>query len=82
MIVLSSPRAAVIGIWMLTQCGFHPVRTALVGLSGAATGLLPFAPIVRTDSHPPAFHLLPWLAVTGLAIWTRSRLPSRSFAPP
>ena len=50
MIVLSSPRAAVIGIWMLTQCGFHPVRTALVGLSGAATGLLPFAPIVRTDS--------------------------------
>lgn len=73
----------VIGVWMLTQSAFHPVRTALVGLSGAAAGLLALHTHCENGLalHLLAFHLLPWLAVTGLAIWLRTRLPSRSFAP-
>jgi hypothetical protein len=72
-----------IGIWILTQSAFHPVRTAVVGLSAASAGL--FALHTHCENglalHLLTFHLLPWLAVTGLAIWIRAHLPSRSFAP-
>jgi len=72
-----------IGVWMLSQSAFHPVRTAVVGLSGAAAGLLALHAHCENGHalHLLAFHLFPWLAVTGLAIWTRAQLPSRSFAP-
>jgi len=72
-----------IGVWMLTNSAFHPGRTAVVGLSGAAVGL--FALYTHCENglalHQLTFHLLPWLALAGLAIWTRAHLRSHSFAP-
>jgi hypothetical protein len=72
-----------IGVWMLTHSAFHPVRTAVLGLTGAAAGLIALHTHCENGLalHLLTFHLLPWLAVTGLAIWTRAYLPSRSFAP-
>ncbi len=72
-----------IGVWMLTHSAVHPLRTAVVGLTGAAAGLIALHTHCENGLalHLLTFHLLPWLAVAGLAIWTRAHLPSRSFAP-
>src|SRR5229473_3687203 len=56
---------------------------SVVGLTGAAAGLIALHTHCENGLAPHllTFHLLPWLAVAGLAIWTRAQLPSRSFAP-
>jgi hypothetical protein len=71
------------GVWVLTTAAFQPARVAILALSGGAAGL--FALHVHCPnglwSHLLVFHLLPWLAITGVALVVRWRLPSRSFAP-
>ena len=60
-----------------------PLRSALVGLSGGAAGLigLHFHCPNGTPGHLLTFHLLPWVAWWGLAALARARLRTHSFAP-
>jgi hypothetical protein len=81
--VIGSVLPLAVGIWVLTSAAFQPLRAALVALSGAAAGLF----VLQTHcenglpAHLLAFHLFPWLLVTGIAVWARARLQSRTLVP-
>jgi hypothetical protein len=80
-VMATVPTAAAIAV--LSRFAYSPLRMLVGALSGGATGLLALhlhCPI-GTASHLLVFHILPWLAAAGIAVFIRSRVRSRSFAP-
>jgi hypothetical protein len=69
-------------LWLLTWMPARPLRTLLATLSAAAAGLLGLhlSCPVGTVTHLLGFHVLPWLALGGLAVLVRSRLRTRTYA--
>lgn len=75
------PTAAAVGV--LSRFAFNPARMFIAGLGAGAAGLFALhlhCPI-GTWVHLALFHVLPWLAAAGAAVWIRARIRSRSFAP-
>ncbi|RKH57823.1 DUF1109 family protein [Corallococcus llansteffanensis] len=70
-------------MWLLTALPPRPLRTLLATLSAAAAGLLGLhlSCPVGTVQHLLGFHVLPWLALGGLAVLVRPRLRTRAYAP-
>jgi hypothetical protein len=70
-------------LWLLTMLPARPLRTLLATLSAAAAGLLGLhlSCPVGTAQHILAFHVLPWLALGGIAFAVRARLRTRAYAP-
>jgi hypothetical protein len=70
-------------LWLLTRLPARPLRTLLAGLSAATVGLLGLhlSCPVGTVTHLLGAHVLPWLALAGLALILRPRLPTRAHAP-
>ena len=75
------PTAGAIAV--LSRFAYSPLRMLVGALSGGATGLLVLHLHCRnvTLPHVVLFHVLPWLAAAGIAVFIRSRIRSRSFAP-
>ncbi|MCY1039766.1 DUF1109 domain-containing protein [Corallococcus sp. bb12-1] len=68
---------------LLCRSAYQPVRALAAGLSSAGVGMLVLhvhCPDGAAD-HLMLGHLLPWVALAGVAVFIRSRLPSRTFAP-
>lgn len=68
---------------LLCRSAFQPLRALAAGLSAAGVGTLVLhvhCPDGAAD-HLMLGHVLPWLALAGVAVFIRSRLPSRTFAP-
>ncbi|MCY1033498.1 DUF1109 domain-containing protein [Corallococcus sp. BB11-1] len=68
---------------LLCRSAYQPVRALAAGLSSAGVGLLVLhvhCPDGTAD-HLMLSHLLPWVALAGVAVFIRSRLPSRTYAP-
>jgi hypothetical protein len=72
-----------VSLFALTRFAASALRSAVVGLSAGAGGVLAVHLHCPngTLSHLLVFHLLPWAALAGLAVLVRRRLPSRSVAP-
>jgi hypothetical protein len=70
-------------VWIQRRFAFDPVRSFLACLSAGAAGLfaLHFHCAIGTFQHLFLFHVLPWIALGGLGLYARARLPSRSYAP-
>ncbi|WP_404369181.1 DUF1109 domain-containing protein [Corallococcus coralloides] len=68
---------------LLCRSAFQPVRALAAGLSSAGVSLLVLHVHCPDGSagHLMLGHVLPWFALAGVAVFIRSRLPSRSFAP-
>ncbi|WP_223638122.1 NrsF family protein [Corallococcus sp. EGB] len=68
---------------LLCRSAFQPVRALAAGLSSAGVSLLVLHVHCPDGSagHLMLGHVLPWLVLAGVAVFIRSRLPSRSFAP-
>jgi hypothetical protein len=81
LITATIPVAAVIAV--SSRFAYDRLRILVGGLSGGATGLLALHLHCRigTASHLVVFHALPWMAAAGIALFIRSRVRSRSFAP-
>ncbi len=70
-------------VLVLARFAYSPWRMLVGGLSAGAAGLFALhlhCPI-GTLGHLAAFHVLPWLAVAGLAVLLRGRVRSHSYAP-
>ena len=68
---------------LLCRSAYQPVRALAAGLSAAGVSLLVLhvhCPDGTAD-HLMLGHLLPWGVLAGVAVFIRSRLPSRTFAP-
>lgn len=72
-----------VSLFALTRFAASALRSAVVGLSAGAGGVLALHLHCPngTLSHLLIFHLLPWAAIAGLAVLVRGRLPSASLAP-
>jgi len=70
------------GLWLLTRMAYSTWRALAVGLVSGSVGLLAlqFHCANGASSHLLVFHLLPWVALGGAAVFLRSRLPTSSFA--
>jgi hypothetical protein len=70
-------------VYLLAGTAFRPWTTLLATLSAGVAGLVPLSLHCSNWgwNHVAAFHLAPWLLLACLAVWIRSRLPSRTFAP-
>ncbi|RKH19656.1 DUF1109 family protein [Corallococcus sp. CA047B] len=68
---------------LLCRSAYQPVRALAAGLSSAGVGLLVLHVHCPDGAagHLMLGHLLPWVALAGVAVFIRSRLPSRTFAP-
>ncbi|MCP3100157.1 DUF1109 domain-containing protein [Myxococcus sp. K15C18031901] len=68
---------------LLCRSAFQPVRAVAAGLSAGGVSLLVIHVHCSdgTAGHLLTGHLAPWLALAGLAVLLRSRLPTRSHAP-
>ncbi|MFY2560032.1 DUF1109 domain-containing protein [Corallococcus terminator] len=68
---------------LLSRSAFHPVRALAAGLSAGAASLLVLHLHCPdgTASHLLWGHVVPWLALGGIALLLRSRLPTSSYAP-
>ncbi|WP_224370683.1 NrsF family protein [Hyalangium versicolor] len=81
-VVLSIPPMA-LALVLLCRSAFQPVRAIAAGLSSAGVSLF----VVHlhcsdgTTGHLMFGHLVPWLLLSGVALFLRSRLPTRSHAP-
>jgi hypothetical protein len=72
-----------LAIAVLSRFAYSPLRMLVAALAGGAAGVLALhlrCPIA-TASHLAVFHVLPWMAAAGIAVFIRSRVRSRSFAP-
>ena len=81
-VVLSIPPLA-LALVLLCRSAFQPVRAFAAGLSAAGVSLfvLHLHCPDGTAGHLMLGHLVPWLLLAGVAIFLRSRLPTRSYAP-
>jgi len=72
-----------ITLWMLTRVAYQPQRAFAAGLTTGAVGMLALHLHCPCGAlaHLALFHVVPWLALAGLAILIRSLLPSRTYAP-
>ena len=70
-------------LWLLRAMPARPLRTLLACLSASAAGLLGLhlSCPVGTATHLLGFHVLPWLALGGVALLLRPRLRTRAYAP-
>jgi hypothetical protein len=71
------------GLILLSGFAFDPLRTAVVGLSSGAVGVLALyvhCP-VGTWSHQLMFHASPWVALFAVLWLVRRAMPSKTFAP-
>ena len=68
---------------LLCRSAFQPVRAFAAGLSAAGVSLfvLHLHCPDGTAGHFMLGHLVPWILLSGVALFLRSRLPSRSYAP-
>lgn len=75
------PTAA--AVLVLSRFAFSPARMFIAGVGAGAAGLfaLHLHCEIGTTLHLAVFHVAPWFAAAGIAVWVRSRLRSRSFAP-
>jgi len=71
------------GLFLLTRMAYSAWRALAVGLVSGGVGLLAlqFHCANGESSHLLVFHLLPFVALGGLALLLRRRLPTSSFAP-
>jgi hypothetical protein len=71
------------GVWLLTRVAYSAWRALAVGLVSGGVGLLAlqFHCADGASPHLLAFHLLPWAALGGAAVFVRRLLPTSSFAP-
>jgi hypothetical protein len=71
------------GAWLLTRMAYSPSRALTVGLASAGVGLLAlqFHCANGANTHLLTFHVLPWVAIGGLAVLVRKLLPTWSHAP-
>lgn len=73
----------VAGLFALSGFAFDPTRALTAGVGASSAGLLaihlhcPNGLVV----HQLGFHLVPMLALAGVAVWMRRRMTSRSYAP-
>jgi hypothetical protein len=70
-------------LWLQHRFAFDPLRAVLGSVAAAATGVFALhlhCPIGTAD-HLYAFHVAPWVALSALGLWIRSRIGSRSYAP-
>jgi hypothetical protein len=81
-VVLSIPPLA-LALVLLCRSAFQPVRAFAAGLSAAGVSLfvLHLHCPDGTAGHLMLGHLVPWLLLSGVALFLRSRLPTRSYAP-
>ncbi|KFE60608.1 NrsF family protein [Hyalangium minutum] len=81
-VLLSIPPLA-LALVLLCRSAFQPVRAFAAGLSAAGVSLfvLHLHCPDGTAGHLMLGHLVPWLLLAGVALWLRSRLPTRSYAP-
>jgi hypothetical protein len=81
-VVLSIPPLA-LALVLLCRSAFQPVRAFAAGLSAAGVSLfvLHLHCPDGTAEHLMLGHLVPWLLLAGVALFLRSRLPTRSYAP-
>jgi hypothetical protein len=70
-------------VYLLAGTAFRPWTTLLATLSAGVAGLVALSLHCSNWDwrHVAAFHLAPWMALACLAVWIRSRIPSRTFAP-
>lgn len=68
---------------LLCRSAFQPVRAIAAGLSAAGVSLfvLHLHCPDGTAGHLMLGHLVPWILLSGVALFLRSRLPTRSYAP-
>ncbi|NOK19437.1 NrsF family protein [Corallococcus carmarthensis] len=68
---------------LLCRSAFQPVRALAAGLSSAGVSLLILHVHCPDGSagHLMLGHVLPWFVLAGVAVFIRSRLPSRTYAP-
>ena len=81
-VLLSIPPLA-LALVLLCRSAFQPVRAIAAGLSAAGVSLfvLHLHCPDGTAGHLMLGHLVPWLLLSGVALFLRSRLPTRSYAP-
>jgi hypothetical protein len=81
-VMLSIPPLA-LALVLLCRSAFKPVRAFAAGLSAAGVSLfvLNLHCPDGTAAHLALGHLVPWLLLSGVAMFLRSRLPTRSYAP-
>jgi hypothetical protein len=81
-VLLSIPPLA-LALVLLCRSAFQPVRAIAAGLSAAGVSLfvLHLHCPDGTAGHLMLGHLVPWLLLSGVALYLRSRLPTRSYAP-
>lgn len=72
-----------VALVLLSRSAFQPVRALAAGLSAGGVGLLVLHLHCAdgTAAHLLGAHVLPWLLLAGAAVFIRSRLPTRSYAP-
>jgi hypothetical protein len=81
-LMLSIPPLA-LALVLLCRSAFQPVRAFAAGLSAAGVSLfvLHLHCPDGTAGHLMFGHLVPWILLAGVALFLRSRLPTRSYAP-
>jgi hypothetical protein len=82
-VVLLSLLPLAAGAWLLTRMAYSASRALTVGLASAGVGLLAlqFHCANGTSAHLFVFHLLPFVALGGVAVLLRRLLPTWSHAP-
>ncbi len=80
--LLSIPPLA-LALVLLCRSAFQPVRAIAAGLSAAGVSLfvLHLHCPDGTAGHLMLGHVVPWLLLSGVALFLRSRMPTRSYAP-
>jgi hypothetical protein len=81
-LVLSIP-PMILALVLLCRSAFQPVRAFAAGLSAAGVSLfvLHLHCPDGTVEHIALGHIAPWLLLSWVALFLRSRLPTRSYAP-
>lgn len=81
-LLLSIPPLA-LALVLLCRSAFQPVRAFAAGLSAAGVSLfvLHLHCPDGTAAHLALGHVVPWLLLAGVALFLRSRLPTRTYAP-
>ncbi len=73
----------VTSLLVLSRFAFDPLRTAVVGMSAAAVGVLTLHLHCANGSwaHLAMFHGMPWLVLIAVLLMVRRAMPSKTFAP-
>lgn len=81
-VLLSIPPLA-LALVLLCRSAFQPIRAIAAGLSAAGVSLfvLHLHCPDGTAGHLMLGHLVPWVLLAGVAVFLRTRLPTRSYAP-